>query len=123
MFYFHVWCNLCLGSEFRSGSRNKRTLLRAPIAPVQHPVQLLQVRPANRSAEGLGPRAALRKLGQQNLSRDEKEAWIEGARIDAILGNCSRSLASVKSGFRCYTAFAGEHIVYIRQLLAYMLCL
>ena len=74
---------------------------------MQSPIELLRMRPENRRADRLGPRAALRRLQRQGLSKDEKEAWIEGARVDAILGNCNRSLDSVKSGIRCYLAFAG----------------
>ena len=57
---------------------------------------------------GLGPKAATQRLELHGMDVREKQLWIEGARIDAIVGNCRLSLASVKSGIRCYIAFAGR---------------
>jgi hypothetical protein len=48
-------------------------------------------------AIGRGPRAALRAWSSDRRTVDETNAWMEEARIQAILGGCGRSLASVKS--------------------------
>ena len=50
----------------------------------------------------------------------EKRRWLEEARLDAILGSCPYSLASVKSGLRCYLAFAGRHIMFLMVTVASM---
>jgi len=47
-------------------------------------------------AIGRGPRAALRAWSSDRRTVDETNAWMEEARIQAILGGCGRSLASVK---------------------------
>ena len=63
--------------------------------------------PASTIADGVGPIAALRRARLQDMSRANREDWLEGARLDAILGGCRRSLPSVRSGLRCYIAFVG----------------
>ena len=52
----------------------------------------------------------------------EKRRWLEEARLDAILGSCPYSLASVKSGLRCYLAFAGCHIMFLMVTIASLWC-
>ena len=59
-------------------------------------------------ALGLGPRAALRKADLKSLSCDKKRAWIEEARLDALLGHKTATLRSLRSGVACYMTFAGE---------------
>jgi hypothetical protein len=54
---------------------------------------------------GAGPRQVLRRL-QRDWDVQGSRLWLEEARIDAILGACRLSMSSVKSGVRCYLAFA-----------------
>ena len=65
------------------------------------------MRPANSTAAGLGPMAALQSLEGRCESLTEKQAWLEESRLDAILGASSRSHKSVRSGIRCWMAFVG----------------
>ena len=58
-------------------------------------------------ARGLGPRAALRRSGLREMQQGEKKQWVEAARLNAILGNSSASLRSLRSGVCCYITFAG----------------
>ena len=58
-------------------------------------------------SKGVGPRAALMKLGLQAKSPSEKIVWVEDARMRSILGSCKLSLPSVMSGLRCWVAFIG----------------
>ena len=69
--------------------------------------KLLKARPKNTAAKGFGPRGALARLHMAVRSDKEKDAWVQEARVDAIVGSCARSLPSVKSGILCYTAFIG----------------
>ena len=54
-----------------------------------------------------GPREALRELQLGNLNDEERHEWVEGARLDAILGGMRLSMPSVRAGLRCYIAFVG----------------
>lgn len=54
---------------------------------------------------GIGPLAAVKQLRLQDRTAEERQAWVESARLDAILGVCSRTIPSLKSGIRCYIAF------------------
>ena len=47
-------------------------------------------------AVGRGPRAALKAWKGDRMSAGESGAWMEDARLEAILGGCRRSLESVK---------------------------
>ena len=76
--------------------------------PDRDPLDMLQVRDVNVVSKGLGPRAALTHANLAARTGPEKEAWLEESRIDAIIGSCSLSLKSVRSGVRCYMAFAGS---------------
>ena len=67
---------------------------------------LLKDRDVCKDAEGLGPRAALKKKMQTLFSDEEKRLFVESARLDAILGSCPGSLPSLRSGVRCYISFA-----------------
>ena len=55
----------------------------------------------------LGPRKAIDSFGFGKWSHQARAQWIEDARIMAALGPCSKTLPSVRSGVRCYVAFAG----------------
>ena len=57
---------------------------------------------------GVGPQSALKRLKSSvDLATPEKRSnWVEQARVSALLGSCPRSIASVKSGLRCYMNFA-----------------
>ena len=68
---------------------------------------LMQARAPNKASEGHGPRAALSRMHLDIRSDAEVAKWAEEASIDAILGSCARSLPSLRSGVRCYIAFAG----------------
>ena len=52
-----------------------------------------------------GPGMALKSLQQQSFSVAQCGAWMEAARLEAVLGSCRRSLPSVRSGLQCYVAF------------------
>ena len=67
---------------------------------------LLQDRAVLTEAEGLGPRGALKRVMATVKSEEEKSAFVQRARLDAILGSCLASMPSVRSGVRCYLAFA-----------------
>ena len=54
-----------------------------------------------------GPRAAVDTLSRINDTPREWGIWLEEARLHAILGACRGSIASVKSGIRCFVAFIG----------------
>ena len=47
-------------------------------------------------AVGRGPRAALRVWQEDRRSVAETSAWLEEARLEAVLGSCRRSLPSVR---------------------------
>ena len=62
--------------------------------------------PPNETALGLGPVAALKNLCLETMTNDERVAWLESSRIDAVLGSCRLSVKFVRSGYRCYVGFA-----------------
>ncbi len=68
---------------------------------------MLAPRVRNTTSELKGPREALKSLDLNSKSKAEMAEWMEEARLDAILGSCMLSLQSVKSGVRCFLAFAG----------------
>ena len=55
-----------------------------------------------------GPRRTLHSLDLCNIDPTEKAEWVADARVKAILGSCSKTLPSVRSGILCYIAFADE---------------
>ena len=77
--------------------------------------ELMQERAHNDGAKGAGPRAALSKAHLEVKTANELTEWVESARLDAVLGSCARSLPSLRSGIRCYIAFAGAS----RQVLVF----
>ena len=60
----------------------------------------------NSIAAGCGPRAAIDVAIIRSESAPSLQAWLDEARLEAILGSCPRSINYVKSGFRCYLEFA-----------------
>ena len=62
------------------------------------------------TSEGRGPRAALMALNLCDKSESEKKAWQEESRVLAVVDSCKLSMASVRSGVRCYLEFAGSCI-------------
>ena len=59
-------------------------------------------------ARGLGPAAACKKLTSSLASTHVRQDWVAAARTSAILGTCPRSHKSVRSGLRCWYAFAQQ---------------
>ena len=57
-----------------------------------------------------GPRKALKSFALSLKSDAEKAAWLEQARVDAILGSCKGSMPSVRSGVACYIAFVQDAV-------------
>ena len=55
---------------------------------------------------GSGPRSFIDVLSADLDTEVKREKWLANARVAAILGSCSLSLPSVRSGCRCYLAFA-----------------
>ena len=67
-------------------------------------------RTENPGLQGMGPRRALKVLALVQKSAVERSAWLEQARLDAIVGSCKGSLGSVKSGVRCYVAIVEDSV-------------
>jgi hypothetical protein len=59
------------------------------------------------TANGVGPREAIKRAKFTVMNHAERLEWVEQARLDAILGCCSLSMKSWKSGARSYYAFCG----------------
>ena len=64
--------------------------------------------PTGRIALGRGPRQAMRHVDLNLRTPQQKRIWLEEARLNAILGGCKKSLPSIRSGVRCYLAFASK---------------
>ena len=62
----------------------------------------------NKTAELLGPKAALKHAGLDGLTENDRLQWLEDARVHAILDCSLLSRDSLRSGFRCYRAFANQ---------------
>jgi hypothetical protein len=73
-----------------------------------HIVAIPREREVRTQAMGLGPRAALRRANLGSMSCEKKKAWIEEARLDALLGHKTATLRSLRSGVACYITFAGK---------------
>ena len=65
------------------------------------------VQPRARGAEGVGPRAASKRLGAEAMGVEDKRLWLENARLASIIGTCRLSMPSVMSGLRCWISFVG----------------
>ena len=61
-------------------------------------------------AQGVGPSVALKRTQLSSMSGFERDVWVQKARLEAILGSMSQSMASLRSGLRCYVAFIGIHV-------------
>ena len=60
-------------------------------------VQVLDAPPMPaEQAIGRGPRAALQVWQSEKRNVGETRAWLEEARLEAVLGSCRRSLPSVR---------------------------
>ena len=70
--------------------------------------QLEERRPPNTAAARRGPMAAMQATNEKVVSERDRLEFLEESRLDAILGSCSRSHKSVRSGIRCWMAFVGE---------------
>ena len=57
-------------------------------------------------AVNTGPRGAIDSVAATWATPEARKIWCDRARIAAILGSCADSLPSVRSGCRCYYAFA-----------------
>ena len=68
-----------------------------------------------------GPRKTIDELCLKLHNQGDMDKWCAQARVDALLGSCSRSLPSVKSGCRCYLAFAERVLGKQAQVLPPML--
>ena len=55
---------------------------------------------------GTGPRESIDVLSADLDTEVKRVKWLANARVAAILGSCELSLPSVRSGCRCYLAFA-----------------
>jgi len=66
---------------------------------------LMQDRRRNTWAEHLGPRQTLSAVAESVATEADRVAFIETARVDAILGACGRSMPSLRSGVRAYIAY------------------
>ena len=53
------------------------------------------------TASGVGPAAALKRMHLEDRTPGERFAWIEMARLDAILGGMRLSLPCLRTGLRC----------------------
>ena len=81
-------------------------------------------RPERVVATGVGPRATLVRTNLQAMYPQVKKAWVEEARLTAILGNRASTLKSLRSGVCCYITFIGEHLheVWFCMQIAYLAC-
>jgi len=78
-------------------------------APLAGGIAILDVaatRSPNTCALGKGPRETLASLHLQKMSDSQRAEWLAEARLDAIIGLCRLSIASVRSGVRCFVAFS-----------------
>ena len=94
-----------------------------PLTAAQGLALFDQMRPANSTAAGLGPMAALQSLDERGVSLTAKKAWLEESRLDAILGASSRSHKSVRSGTRCWMAFVGAYVHSRSRAYSYIKCI
>ena len=65
-------------------------------------------RAVNMTAHGVGPTQATKRLRLAERTEDQRNTWIEEARLDAILGSTRLSLPSLRTGLRCYVSFVSK---------------
>ena len=58
-----------------------------------------------------GPMQSIKQVHAGLGNEAARSQWLADARMEAILGSCSASLKSVKSGIRCYLAFAEKFLL------------
>ena len=76
---------------------------------VEHVMSKITLPVDTRSSSTMkGPKAAMDEANFSAMSSREKSKWVDDARIMAILGASARTLPSMRSGIRCYLAFAGS---------------
>ena len=107
----------------RNGAAKRRKTTQAPDATrckiegsshLENVVQRITMQPAPLQLDrDAGPRAVQEQMANRFLCNREREAWIENARIAALLGACPKSLNSFRSGVRCYLNFA-ETVLKVR---------
>ena len=68
---------------------------------------MLADRPRNLDAAGGGPCKRLVHVQQRWGSPEDRAMWLEQARVDAILDSSRLSMKPVRSGVKCFMAFAG----------------
>eukprot|EP00973_Karenia_brevis_P038276 5277546-Karenia_brevis.AAC.1 len=59
-------------------------------------------------AKGCGPRRALSRLKFSQKEEGDKVLWLHQARLEAVLGGMRMTIASWRSGVRCYFAFVDD---------------
>ena len=64
-----------------------------------------------------GPMQSINRVHLSLESESDRLRWLADARMEAILGSCSGSLNSVKSGIRCYLAFAEKFLLKVGKKL------
>ena len=95
-------------------AQNQGSFSRAAAAPAAaSPVrQLLDGAPADTqlviAAPTAGPQATLKAFCKAVPTAQARSDWLREAYSNALLGSCPRSVASVRSGIRCWLAFARE---------------
>ena len=70
----------------------------------------------NEASAGRGPRSAMQVLQLEGLDQAGMTAWMEEARMKAILSNQEQTLKSLRSGLKCYVQFAGTLEQYVPML-------
>ena len=81
------------------------------------------IRPRAQGAVGVGPRAALQRLGVEEMCGEDKQLWLENARLMSITGACRLSMPSVMSGLRCWISFVGKCSCFLPGLLGALVVL
>ena len=70
----------------------------------------------NQASAGRGPRSVMQVLQLKGLDQAGMTAWMEEARMKAILSNQEQTLKSLRSGLKCYVQFAGTLEQYVPML-------
>lgn len=67
-----------------------------------------------------GPREAVAAMNFDSMTPPQCKRWLENARLTAMLGPCAKTIPSVKSGIRCYVAFASMLVYGCRIVLCFL---
>ena len=105
-----IYCRSWVDPPFFSFVNNYRT----PEKKSEDVLQALELpHQVNTLAAGGGPGQALQELQRKGLCARKMAAWVQSARMDAILGGLQQTtMASLRSGLRCYIAFVGGIICF-----------